>query len=388
MGQLFFERKETGFTDLPLLSLTDKEGIVRQEDTDRKNNSSADKSKYLRVLPGDIAYNTMRMWEGRSAYAAVEGVVSPAYTVCVPTEHNDSLFFTYYFKTKPLIAQFRKYSQGLVKDTLSLKYETFSRIEVATPSKLEQRKIAACLASLDKVIAAQRRKVDALKAHKQGLMQQLFPREAATVPRVRFRRFRKSKEWKQTKLEALAKLGSGHTPSRSKPEYYNGGIKWVSLADSKRLDSGYISETEHDISAAGIANSSAVLHAPGSVIVCRDAAIGKTAILKEPMAVSQHFVVWTCDSKLLSNWFLYYSLQMMKPLFDQVASGSTIKTIGLPFFAGLTLRIPALPEQQQIADCLYSLDARITTELNKLFTMNAHKKGLLQNLFPSAEEAR
>ncbi len=90
LGKLFSDRQETGFVDLPLLSLMDKEGIVRQDETNRKNNSSADRSKYLRVVPGDIAYNTMRMWEGRSAYVGLEGLVSPAYTVCVPADDVNS----------------------------------------------------------------------------------------------------------------------------------------------------------------------------------------------------------------------------------------------------------------------------------------------------------
>jgi type I restriction enzyme S subunit len=97
------------------------------------------------------------------------------------------------------------------------------------------------------IAAAQRRttknrrlKVErALKTHKKGLMQQLFPREGETQPRLRFPEFQNAGEWDEKKLEHLAKRGSGHTPSKSHPEYYNGGIKWVSLADSKRLDNGF-----------------------------------------------------------------------------------------------------------------------------------------------------
>jgi len=175
LGKLFSERKETGFTGLPLLSLMDKEGIVPQEDTNRRNSSSADKSKYLRVVPGDIAYNTMRMWEGRSAYVGLEGLVSPAYTVCVPSEGINSLYFSYHFKTAPLIQQFRRYSQGLVKDTLNLKFDAFSQIEIPYPEEArEQQKIADCLSSLDELIKAQSQKLNLLKAHKKALMQQLF----------------------------------------------------------------------------------------------------------------------------------------------------------------------------------------------------------------------
>ena len=143
LGQLFSERREMGFPNLPLLSLMDKEGIVPQEDTNRKNNSSADKSKYLRVVPGDIAYNTMRMWEGRSAYVGIEGVISPAYTVCTPATKVNGIFFSYYFKTESLIRQFRKFSQGIVKDTLNLKYKSFSQVQTLYPEKeQEQQKIA------------------------------------------------------------------------------------------------------------------------------------------------------------------------------------------------------------------------------------------------------
>jgi type I restriction enzyme, S subunit len=119
LGRLFRERQETGFTELPLLSVTDRDGVISQAETNRKNNSNSSKAKYLRVVPGDVAYNTMRMWEGRSARVGMEGLVSPAYTVCRPSAEANSYFFAYYFKTETLIKQFKKYSQGLVKDTLA-----------------------------------------------------------------------------------------------------------------------------------------------------------------------------------------------------------------------------------------------------------------------------
>jgi type I restriction enzyme S subunit len=212
--------------------------------------------------------------------------------------------------------------------------------------------IADCLDSVDALIAAQGRKVEALRAHKKGLMQQLFPQEGETQPRLRFPEFEGTGEWEEKHLESLAKRGSGHTPSKSKPEYYDGGIKWISLADSKRLDQGLISETEVEISAEGIKKSSAVLHKAGSVLISRDAGIGKSAVMALPMAVSQHFIVWACEDRKLSNWFLYHLLQRSKPLFERAAIGSTIKTIGLQFFIDLRFRVPSRPEQQRIADCL------------------------------------
>jgi type I restriction enzyme S subunit len=268
---------------------------------------------------------------------------------------------------------------------LNISKEHFFGIEIPTPSPAEQQKIADCLGSLDELIAAQGRKVEALKTHKKGLMQQLFPREGETQPRLRLPEFLGAPEWAVKKLEDLAKRGSGHTPSKLDPGHYNGGIKWISLADSKRLDVGLISKTEHEISAKGIKNSSAVLHPAGTVLISRDAGVGKSAVMALPMAVSQHFIVWTCHANLLSNWFLYYQLQQMKPIFERIATGSTIKTIGLPFFKQLLIAVPTLPEQQRIADSLSSLDVLITAATQTLDTLKTHKQGLMQQLFPSPE---
>lgn len=160
----------------------------------------------------------------------------------------------------------------------------------------------------------------------------------------------------------------------------------MSLADSKRLDRGTISETAIEISEKGIENSSAVLHPAGSVLISRDAGIGKSAVMGSPMAVSQHFIVWACDRRKLSNWFLYYLLQKMKPIFERAATGSTILTIGLPFFVALRVTVPSLPEQQRIADCLSSLDDLIAALSDKLEALKMHKKGLLLQLFPSISD--
>jgi type I restriction enzyme S subunit len=171
----FTERVEKRREDLPLLSLGE-EGLAYQSDTARKDNSNQDKSKYLRVAIGDIAYNTMRMWQGRCVYVDIEGIVSPAYTVCKPKRGIDSRFHYYLFKTHRMISKFHQHSQGLVSDTLNLKYHAFSKIKYLLPPSLaEQEKIAACLIEIDALIAAETAKLEALKVHKRGLMQQLFP---------------------------------------------------------------------------------------------------------------------------------------------------------------------------------------------------------------------
>lgn len=187
--------------------------------------------------------------------------------------------------------------------------------------------------------------------------------------------------WKMQLLDKLAKRGSGHTPDKSMPHYYDGGIKWVSLADSSSLDFGYISKTKKQISEEGIKNSSAVVHPPGTVILSRDAGVGKSAVLAEPMAVSQHFIAWQCDNtKNLNNWFLYYWLQMMKPEFERQAVGSTIKTIGLPYFKKLKIGTPEIYEQQKIAQIISTWDKAIEKLESLIAAKQKRKKALMQQL--------
>ncbi|MCP9002079.1 restriction endonuclease subunit S [Pseudarthrobacter sp. RMG13] len=166
--------------------------------------------------------------------------------------------------------------------------------------------------------------------------------------------------WSNSNLDDVTLRGSGHTPSQQHPEYWDGDIEWVSLADSGKLDQGYISASTRRITARGMEKSSAVLHPAGTVIMSRDAGVGKSAILREAMAVSQHFIAWECKAKgVLEPWYLYYWLQSRKGYFERMAVGSTIKTIGLPLFRKLTISHPPLPEQRKIADILRTWDEAI-----------------------------
>ena len=299
----------------------------------------------------------------------------------IRSEQN-GVFLSYYLNGS-LKHEIAKVAQG--NTVVHLYKSNLEALKLAIPKVQEQQKIADCLSSLDALISAQADKIDTFKTHKKGLMQQLFPREGETVPRLRFPEFRDAGEWRKCKLEELAKRGSGHTPNKKHPSYYNGGIKWVSLADSDKLDNGYIFKTKHEISEAGLRNSSAVLHSPGTVILSRDAGVGKSGVLYSSMAVSQHFIAWSCEKSKLSNWFLYYFLQKMKPTFESIAVGNTIKTIGLTYFKEMIIFVPAVAEQQKIADCLTFLDALIAAHTEKLDALKELKKGLMQKLFPCPE---
>ncbi len=362
LGYLFNNRRESGSFDLPLLSLMDKKGIVPQDKSSRKDNSKEDKSAYLKVLPGDIVYNTMRMWEGRCAYSALEGLVSPAYTVCEPKPGVNSLLFSYYFKTPQLIEQFQRYSQGLVSDTLNLKFAAFSQISVLVPTYSEQRKIADCLSSLDDLIKEHERKLTALRNHKKGLMQQLFPQEGETIPRLRFPEFRYDKGWGLKRLEDIAPLQRGFDlpadlirPGKIPIVYSNGIQKY------------------HDVGMAS---------APG-LVTGRSGTIGKLHFINEGEYWPHNTSLWVTDFKGNFPKFIYYLYDAID--MSRFASGSGVPTLNRNDVHAFYSSIPKLlSEQQKIASCLSALDDHITAQEDKIEILRRHKKGLLQQFFVSS----
>ena len=173
LGEVFSERSERS-GDGDLISVTINSGVVRFEDLDRKDNSSEDKSNYKVVKIGDIAYNSMRMWQGASGYSPYNGILSPAYTVIVPNSGYYSKFFAFDFKRFDRIQIFKSNSQGLTSDTWNLKYPALSLIKVLSPEMEEQIAIADFLTKFDTLISLHQRKLDHLKELKKGLLQQMF----------------------------------------------------------------------------------------------------------------------------------------------------------------------------------------------------------------------
>jgi type I restriction enzyme S subunit len=173
LNEMFSERIEIRYINLPLLSVG-ASGIYPQSDSIKKDTSNDDKSKYKRICPGDIGYNTMRMWQGRSALSSLEGIVSPAYTIVKPRENADSMFFSYLFKAPKLMNLFWRNSQGLVDDTLNCKFKDFSIVKIQLPEREEQTAIAKVLQAADKEIQLLKAKTEKLREQKKGLMQVLL----------------------------------------------------------------------------------------------------------------------------------------------------------------------------------------------------------------------
>ncbi|MET8648917.1 restriction endonuclease subunit S [Nocardia aurea] len=184
--------------------------------------------------------------------------------------------------------------------------------------------------------------------------------------------------WPTVPIRLVAKLGSGHTPSRSKPEYWEDcTVPWFTLADVWQIRNtglSVVSETKEKISHLGLANSAAVLHPADTVILSRTASVGFSAIMGKPMATSQDFATWRCGPKLIPQ-FLLHALRGMTPDLKRVATGSTHKTIYMPDIEQLHIPLPSIEEQRHIASYL---DAE-TSRIEQLLATRRSQISILEN---------
>lgn len=203
LGTCFIERVES-MPDGELLSVTINDGIKKFSELGRHDNSNDDKSKYKKVCIGDIAYNSMRMWQGASGYSPYEGIVSPAYTVLSPNNGVVSKCVAYQFKLPKMIHTFQINSQGITSDNWNLKYPTLSEIEINISRNVkEQKQIAKFFTKLDNLITFYQLKYENLINIKKSMLKKMFPRNGANVPEIRFKGF--TDAWEQRKLGKIFK---------------------------------------------------------------------------------------------------------------------------------------------------------------------------------------
>ncbi len=294
----------------------------------------------------------------------------------------NGIFLSYYLNSvkKKSIAQL---SQGI--SVVHLYSSQLINLEINIPSLSEQQKIADCLSSLDEVITLHSQKLDTLKEHKKGLLQQLFLREGETVLKLRFPEFKDAGDWEEKKLgEVCEKISQGGTPSTLNQNYWNGDIQWLTPAEMGRKVDRFIISTNRKLTTEGLKNCSSELLPINSVILSTRAPIGHLQINKTEMAINQG-CKGLVPKETTSYDFLYYYLFNNKNLLTDLGSGNTFKELSSKALKNFQVKFPSLPEQQKIADCLSSLDEVITLHTQKLDTLKEHKKGLLQQLFPTSE---
>lgn len=176
-GRFLSRRQERGINGDPLLSVSQERGVIPQEEAGRRNIASTDKSTYWRVYPGDIVYNTMRMWQGASSSSDFFGIVSPAYTVCQPADGVSPKYLAYLLKHPDCVRRFEARSQGITSDVWNLRYSEFAKIQTDFVAQKKYRnRIAEILSAVDEAIEQTELLIAKYQQIKAGLMHDLFTR--------------------------------------------------------------------------------------------------------------------------------------------------------------------------------------------------------------------
>ena len=266
-----------------------------------------------------------------------------------------------------------------------LNFEQIRSFLIPLPAAFpEQQKISDCLSSVDELMTAQERKVDALKTYKKGLMQQLFPREGETQPRLRFPEFQDSGEWDEKKLGTVCDIQRGkfsHRP-RNDPKFFGGEYPFIQTGDVVKSEGGAVIASQ-SLNEEGLAVSK--LFKPTVVLITIAANIGDTGLLLTEGCFTDS-VVGLIPKKGVIPVFLELIMRGQKDNLNKVATTGAQKNINNEILREVSVLLPSVPEQQRIAKCLSSLDTLITTEAQKLEAIKTHKKGLMQQLFPSPGE--
>jgi type I restriction enzyme S subunit len=290
------------------------------------------------------------------------------------------------------ILNLNRFATGQAQPGLSV--DVLENVPLAIPKQeAEQQKIADCLTSVDELIAAQARNVDALKTHKKGLMQQLFPRGGETKPRLSFPEFQDAGEWEGADLGPKTnKVGSGITPNGGDRNYKQSGRPFVrsqNVGWGELLldDVAFIDEATHN------SFSSTEIQALDVLLNITGASIGRSAVADTRIAggnVNQHVCILRVKAAELNPFYLnqYLISPEGQKQIDSFQAGGNRQGLNFEQIRSFSIPLPPkVSEQQRIADCLTSLDDLTAAQIHKLDALKTHKKGLMQQLFPSPEEA-
>jgi type I restriction enzyme, S subunit len=404
LSKVLKEHKLKNTAGRDVFSVSMEYGIVNQIELLGRSYAAADPSHYTIGRRYDIVYTKSPLKAfpfGIVKQCKFDGEValSPLYGVFTPPNPHLGLMIEAYFESPNRSKDFLSpLCQKGAKNTLQITNTTFLSGRLPLPAQpAEQQKIAECLRSVDELIAAQARKLDALKTYEKGLIQQLFPREGETQPRLRFPEFQDAPAWADASIQELIdkKFIVGHLDGNHgslyprAEEFSETGVPYISANcfNNGRVDFSrckFLPEKKALKFKKGVARD-------GDILFAHNATVGPVAKLNTDLdfvILSTSLTYFRCNQDLLMGDFLRCAL--VSPVFvDQytrVMSQSTRNQIPITAQRTFNLQLPSLPEQQCIADCLTSLDDLIAAQTQKLEALKTHKKGLMQQLFPSSEE--
>lgn len=380
-------RKNTGDKCKNALTISAQQGLINQEDYFKKQVASKDTSSYILISKGEFAYN--KSYSKDYPVGAIKrldkydnGVLSVLY-ICFELDDEkyyiNSDYAVYLFESSilhqgiSLVAKEGARNHGL----LNITADDFFGIEVPLPSREEQNIIASILADFDFHINNLDNQIKELTQLKKALAKKLLTEGIGHTEFKDSEIGRIPIEWSVCNINEVAKRYTGHTPDKKKDEYWGGEFPWISLKDLQSLDKGVICDTTDYVTSRGLDNSSAVLLPEGTVVISRDATVGKIGIMGKSMATSQHYINYVCGEHL-DNTYLYYWLLSQKTSFQQIAIGSTIKTIGMKYFEKLVMPLPNIKEQKRIANILGKVDCDIELHTSQYQDYTQLKDGLMK----------
>lgn len=367
-----------------------KIGDINKEDkyitktSERVKNQALDKTRV--VHSGDLIMSNSMSF-GRPYLLKISTCIHDGWIAITEINSNVNKEYLYYYILSDIsqIYFMQSAAGGGIKN---LNAEIIKKLIVLYPENvIEQQKIADCLSSLDELIDTERRKLKALEKYKKGLMQKLFPAEGKTLPEWRFPEFQDCEEWETVKLEKLALYRRGSFPQPyGLPEWYDekSGMPFIQVFDvddNMKLKSN----TKNKISE--LAAQQSVFIPKGTLIITIQGSIGRVAITQYDAYIDRTLLLFEKFFRKIDKTFLAYNLQLLFDIEKQKAPGGIIKTITKQALSEFLTSIPRIEEQEKIAGCLSEVDTMITEQSNKVEQLKAHKKGLMQGLFPSLEEA-
>lgn len=369
-GDVLSHRKESGKSGDELLSVTAEEGVILQSESGRRNTSSEDKSSYKRVHPGDVVYNTMRMWQGVSGTSNHSGIVSPAYTVCTPKDSVDSLFLAYLLKHPDYIRRFRRMSQGLVSDTWNLKFREFANIPLLLPPPPEQRKIAEVLDAVGGAISSVEMTMEGLNGLRLAQTSEQLGRFDSTETVAPF--VVDSPKNGIYKHQSL--YGPVGTPILRIDSFGGGDIFDIrSLRRVKAL--------EAEIKDYGLRSGDVVVNRVNSI-----EHIGKSALvqgLRENTIFESNVMRLRFDSRHLDSKYISLVLSgasCLRHFRSRAKSAISQASINKSDVLSCPIPVPSLEEQRRIVSIVAAHDERIAAERARLEKLRKLKAGLMDDL--------
>lgn len=292
------------------------------------------------------------------------------------------------------------------RSTIShLTAEDFRSLRVPLPSPSTQRRLSESLdrriADLDGLIADKIHLVELLNERRRavllscvdGRLTSTARRTASGLPWTPT----VPVDWSSAKITWAARLGSGHTPSRAKPEYWTDCVvPWITTGEVAQIRDDrqeVITETRERISYLGLANSSAVVHPADTVVLCRTAgSAGYSGLMGTAMATSQDFATWTCSDRLLPRYLLFCLRAMRPDLLGRLATGATHRTIYMPDIEMLRIPLPSVDAQRQALNAadaqLLVLDPLVRDLSKQLALLREHRLALITAVVTGRQDSR